>query len=143
MGQTTDEMPPTYATGWIYVLENEYMPCLFKIGFTKNTVEQRITELSGATGVPSRFSCVFRCRVQNPAVIESMVHVALAEHNVDKEFFRVSFNIALDAIRRTIVGQRQTPQDEWSHSKYSIPPSPEPPIPSGVQKTLRAVDTPR
>lgn len=82
------EVPPTYATGWIYVLENPYMPNLFKIGFTKNTVEQRVIESSNHTGVPSPLECVYHCRVTAPAPIEKGAHQMLATYRVAKALFR-------------------------------------------------------
>ena len=45
MNNNINEMPATYSTGWVYILENEAMPNLFKIGFTRKTVEERVAEL--------------------------------------------------------------------------------------------------
>jgi hypothetical protein len=40
--------------GFVYILSNDSMPGLYKIGFTHNSVRQRIRDLS-ATGVPTAF----------------------------------------------------------------------------------------
>ncbi len=112
-------MPPTYSTGWIYVLKNESMPRLLKIGFTKGTLEQRIKELSSHTGVPSAFTCVFRCGVRNPEKIEKAEHEILAPYRSNKEFFMVEFGIAVDSIRRAATILREEIYDEWEHSQYT------------------------
>ena len=38
------------AVGRVYVLSNKAVPGLLKIGYTMNTVEGRVKELSGSTG---------------------------------------------------------------------------------------------
>lgn len=75
----------------IYVLTNEAMPGLVKIGRTKD-LEKRVKELSSATGVPVPFECRFAAIVKNCAVIEKKLHDLFAPDRVHKkkEFFRVS-----------------------------------------------------
>jgi len=49
----------------IYILTNEAMPGLVKIGFTTGeNVESRIAPLSGATGIPLPFECYFAAEVE-------------------------------------------------------------------------------
>ncbi|NBO92714.1 MAG: GIY-YIG nuclease family protein, partial [Planctomycetia bacterium] len=43
----------------VYVLTNEAMPGLIKIGLTSDSVESRLTSLSSHTGVPLPFECYF------------------------------------------------------------------------------------
>ena len=45
--------------GYVYVLINPSMEGLVKIGMTTSTPEERVTELSSATGVPSKFILVY------------------------------------------------------------------------------------
>ena len=118
MNELTLQMPPTYSTGWIYILENEHMPGLLKIGFTRKTVEGRIRELSDHTGVPTAFICVFRRRVRNPEVVETAVHRALAACNVAKEFFRVDFELAVASVRDPAFKNLEPFEDEWRHDKH-------------------------
>ena len=124
MDDTANEMPPTCSTGWVYVLENPHMPSLFKIGFTKNTVEQRIAELSNHTGVPSPFICIFRCQVYGPAEVEKAVHQVLCRHNAGKEFFRVSVDEVVAAIEKIAREQGKQLADVWRHSKHAASPVP-------------------
>lgn len=93
--------------GWIYLLSTREMPDLLKIGMTTRTVEERLREINGATGVAFPFG-VRRCwRTLYPAATERLVHEALAEHRVraDREFFRASFRVAAkiidNALRKT------------------------------------------
>lgn len=51
--------------GKIYVLTNPCMRGLVKIGCTAGTIEDRIKQLSGATGVPVAFKCHFAAEVDD------------------------------------------------------------------------------
>lgn len=52
--------------GWVYILSNEYMPGIYKIGMTTNSPEARAKELSSATGVPihSKLKQLFTVKIQ-------------------------------------------------------------------------------
>jgi hypothetical protein len=79
--------------GWIYILSTRELKDLLKIGMTTRTVEQRASEINGATGLAIPFG-VRRCwRVLDPSKAEKLVHSALAEYRLrgDREFFRVDF----------------------------------------------------
>jgi hypothetical protein len=58
---------------YVYVLENEYMPGLLKIGYTYNTPESRAVQLF-KTGVPDMFKVVYRCKCFNGMRVERAVH---------------------------------------------------------------------
>ncbi|MEB2621395.1 GIY-YIG nuclease family protein [Pseudomonas sp. YuFO8] len=47
----------------IYVLKNEAMPGLVKIGLTTDTVESGISNLSSSTGVPLPYECHFSAEI--------------------------------------------------------------------------------
>ncbi len=90
--------------GWIYLLSTREMPDLLKIGMTTRSVEERLREINGATGVAFPFG-VRRCwRTRDPAATERLVHEALAKHRVraDREFFRASFSEAAKIIDDTL-----------------------------------------
>jgi hypothetical protein len=88
-----DQLQPEAAkSGIVYVLTNEAMPTLVKIGITTaTTVEARITQLSQPTGVPLPFECYFAAEVKDAARIEKTLHQLFSEDRVNprKEFFRV------------------------------------------------------
>lgn len=82
--------------GWVYILSAREHRDLLKVGMTTRTVEQRVSEINGATGVPIPFG-VRRCwRVSDPQKAERLVHATLAEHRLrnDREFFRMHYEDA-------------------------------------------------
>lgn len=76
--------------GFIYVLQHDGMPGVYKIGMTTRSPSQRARELSSATGVPGDFDVACYFEVSDPGAIERHIHRELAAHRVEgKEFFRL------------------------------------------------------
>ena len=75
---------------FVYILTNEAMPGLIKIGLTNSTVEQRMITLDN-TSVPLPFECYYAARVSDSAKIERALHIGLGDHRVrnSREFFRM------------------------------------------------------
>lgn len=75
----------------IYVLVNEVMPGLVKIGRTTDSVESRVAQLSSHSGVPLPFECYFAAEVKDAVRIEKTLHQLFSEQRVNpkREFFRV------------------------------------------------------
>lgn len=78
----------------IYVLKNEAMPGLVKIGLTTDSVESRIYNLSSNSGVPLPFECHFAAEVPDTfdlGKLEKTLHQLFAEHRINpkREFFKV------------------------------------------------------
>jgi hypothetical protein len=75
----------------IYVLVNEAMPGLLKIGRTTDELESRIDSLSRHSGVPLPFECYFAAEVPNAESLERKLHQLFAENriNAKREFFNV------------------------------------------------------
>ncbi len=84
----------------VYVLTNEAMPGLVKIGITTDTVEARLTQLSSPSGVPLPFECHFAAEVEDSKQIEKILHQLFAEHRINprREFFRLDKEKAVLAI---------------------------------------------
>lgn len=74
----------------VYILTNEAMPGLVKIGFTSN-LEDRLRELSSATNIPLPFECFFAAEVDDNKKLERILHQIFSENRVNpkREFFRV------------------------------------------------------
>lgn len=74
----------------VYILTNEAMPGLIKIGLTNSTVEQRMITLDN-TSIPLPFECYYAARVSDSAKIERALHVGLGDHRIrnSREFFRM------------------------------------------------------
>lgn len=77
--------------GTIYVLANVAIPDLVKVGKTTRTVEERIRELSGATGVPNQFIVLYEQMFSDVDKAESQIHTLLERkgyrHATNREFF--------------------------------------------------------
>ncbi|MCB9262354.1 MAG: GIY-YIG nuclease family protein [Flavobacteriales bacterium] len=77
--------------GIVYVLSNEAMPNLVKIGLTKRSeVTQRMSELY-STGVPIPFECCYACRVTDVSKVEKAIHLAFNPNRVNpsREFLNI------------------------------------------------------
>lgn len=88
--------------GFVYVLSNPSMPGHIKIGRTRRRPEQRMAELSSATGVPTEFELVYSRAFENAAMAEGLVHALLEEQGLrvsqNREFFQMSAQAAVDAV---------------------------------------------
>lgn len=75
--------------GFVYVLQHDAMPGVYKIGMTMRSPHQRAAELSSVTGVPGEFNVACYVEVENPRSIERLIHESLGGSRVEgKEFFR-------------------------------------------------------
>ncbi|MFT3823636.1 MAG: GIY-YIG nuclease family protein [Chitinophagaceae bacterium] len=85
--------------GFVYVLTNESIPGMVKIGYTTNLAEDRAKELF-KTGVPTPFEIAFRVLSIFPKVLEELVHQELDAFRVTgkREFFRVTPEKAIDSV---------------------------------------------
>jgi hypothetical protein len=75
----------------IYVLSNEAMPGLVKIGkTTQHSVDTRISQLY-STGVPYPFKCEYAVEVINCHLVEKSLHTAFRHNRVNpnREFFAI------------------------------------------------------
>jgi hypothetical protein len=96
-----DELTPSEAAnrGLVYILENEAMPGIIKVGMTTN-LARRITELNNCTAVPLPFRCRYAATVEDPQFVEMRLHAAFAPHRLSsrREFFRVPVECVIAAI---------------------------------------------
>jgi hypothetical protein len=84
--------------GYVYVLTNEGMPDLVKIGH--GPPERRAKELSAVSGVPHKFVVAAKWLVSRPREAEAEIHHHLREYRVNtrREFFRIAPDRAKAAI---------------------------------------------
>ena len=85
---------------WVYVLENETLPGLLKIGYTKSTPDERAKQISNATGVPLPYKVAWAFRCFNGELLEGEVHHALRKYRVNNQ--REFFQISLEEAKQTI-----------------------------------------
>jgi T5orf172 domain len=84
----------------VYVLTNEAMEGMVKIGRTTTSVEQRIKELDN-TSIPLPFQCFYAAEVGNSSLVESKLHRIFSDKRIrtNREFFRVDANQVREAIQ--------------------------------------------
>lgn len=86
------KVPADYRNaGFIYVLSNDLMPGVYKIGMTKHSPEARAKEISATTGVPVPFKVLAAFHSSNPRADERMVHEGFSSCRVsqNREFFNL------------------------------------------------------
>lgn len=85
--------------GFVYILRNEAMHGLLKIGYSVKVPTERVDELF-TTGVPEPFTLAYYCLVENAAKLEAAIHNNLSayRHRGNREFFRIE----LEAVVRSI-----------------------------------------
>ena len=85
--------------GYIYVMSNESMSGILKIGVTERTPDLRLKEANSSTWIPTPFKIEFAKKVTYAKQKESTIHKLLTQYtervNHRREFFRIS----LDEIR--------------------------------------------
>jgi hypothetical protein len=98
---------------YVYILINEAMPGLVKIGRTTTSVKQRISELNQPAGIPLPFTCYYAARVEDCAKVERKLHEAFGDHRVRdrREFFRLSPHRAQAALELAAL-EDVTPREE-------------------------------
>ena len=97
----------------VYVLTNQAMPGMIKVGITgSDTVETRMKSLD-QTGVPLPFQCYYAAEVDDAQAVEKAVHAAFDDSRVRKgrEFFEMDPNKAKIVIQLREISD-VTPRDE-------------------------------
>tara|TARA_S200002703_G_C3781624_1_gene240837 strand:+ start:357 stop:824 length:468 start_codon:yes stop_codon:yes gene_type:complete len=91
---------------WVYVLSNASQPGLLKIGYTKNTPDERAKQISNATGVPIPYKVEWAFHCYDGFGLEQEVHHKLGEYRVNnnREFFQISLEEAKASVKE--LGER-------------------------------------
>jgi hypothetical protein len=86
--------------GIVYILTNEAIPGMIKIGKTAGNVKDRMNSLY-KTGVPLPFECHYAKKFDNHSEIEKNMHDIFSDKRVNKnrEFFEVEPERVVDALR--------------------------------------------
>lgn len=96
---------------FIYILENSSFPEFVKIGRTERNVEQRVRELSSATGVPTEFTVFRQYSVEDSAAAERQIRELLDGYRVsdNREFFKLKADEAASMIEELLCQQPHRP----------------------------------
>jgi T5orf172 domain. len=116
--------------GFVYVLSNEAMPGVVKIGMTARDPKVRLKEINSATGVlPFKLEAVIVSR--NARWTEREVHKALEGHRINskREFFRLDskrarkiiFDIARKQHQKAYSGKKPAPNISFAMAASMIP----------------------
>lgn len=89
--------------GWVYVISNEAMPGLLKVGFSTKDPHLRAQEL-GNSGAPHPYTVSFDVLVRAPRDTEQRIHKELRAKREGKEWFRCTLREAVDAVRKVSAG---------------------------------------
>lgn len=87
--------------GYVYILTNESMPGLVKIGRSKRAAAGRASQMySGDTGVPLPFDIHFECLFDDCIEAEALIHEQLDQYRINpkREFFKVDADQAVVAL---------------------------------------------
>lgn len=89
--------------GWVYVISNESMPGMIKVGFSMKDPTARAAELAN-TGVPRPYVVDYEVLIEDPESIEKAAHARLQKSRVSqqREWFQCSTMEAVQAIRELI-----------------------------------------
>jgi len=85
--------------GWVYIIVNQAMKNLIKIGYSNKDPLLRAIELE-STGTPHKYQVVYDALVREPYIVEQIVHSKLKEFNESKEWFNCSIRVAIESIRQ-------------------------------------------
>lgn len=77
--------------GFVYVMSNEVMPDIYKIGYTDRSPRQRADDLSN-TSIPTPYEVVAHWEVENPMFHEKELHLLFNEKRIssNREFFKLN-----------------------------------------------------
>lgn len=89
--------------GWVYVISNQAMPGVVKVGYSTKDPELRASELNN-TGAPHPYVVEYEALVEEPRDIEQRVHRRLSDHREGREWFRCSPEFAVSVIQTVIAG---------------------------------------
>lgn len=90
--------------GYIYLMMNPSMSGIVKIGLTRRSPEERLDELSRATGVPTPFILVYKEQFNDCVRAEKLIHSILEERgervSSNREFFKTETSEAIKVIQQ-------------------------------------------
>lgn len=83
--------------GFVYIIVNDYMPGIYKIGCTERSPHERAAELSKPTGVPAPFEVLCYIEVEHFQAEEQALHTWLGDFRIsnNREFFEGGLHCAV------------------------------------------------
>ena len=105
---------------FVYILTNDAMPGIIKIGLTENHVTERILQLD-TTSVPVPFQCYYAARVEDNKKVERALHTAFGDFRIrpNREFFKMD-PFRVKAILEVLALEDVTPKNDLVSSPDDI-----------------------
>ena len=109
--------------GHVYILTNEHMPGLIKVGMTTGDPEVRASQLF-QTGVPGPFMVAHSVFSPDCAALERCMHENMTAHRVceNREFFRATISEAIALLDDTLMEQVKFWLEEFLPDKIIVDP---------------------
>ena len=110
--------------GYVYVLTNETMPGLVKVGRSKHHPTERARELSQSTGIPTPFEVEAFWFCDDMIAFETAAHRRLAKFRLtaNREFFSIELEVVLIILLDLFgsEGKRRVPQSHQNKTKMPV-----------------------
>jgi hypothetical protein len=93
--------------GFVYLLSNQSMPNIYKIGFTTLSPYKRAEQLSKSTSCPTDFEVVCFAEFHNCYEAEKEMHRRFSDYRVNKgkEFFKLSVEDLITYVSYTLCAE--------------------------------------
>lgn len=88
--------------GWVYIISNQAIPGVIKIGYSTKDPRARAKELG--TGAPHPYHVEYEVLIEHPSRVERAAHQILSGVRAGKEWFECDIPSAIKAIRTACVG---------------------------------------
>jgi hypothetical protein len=111
------------AEGYIYILINASLQQdMLKIGMTSRQPEERASELSSGTGMPTDYSVAYAEYVTDRILAEKLIHQKLHKYRVSRkrEFFRLPIKLAIQVVSQVAEQVKDNYELEGDESEYQI-----------------------
>lgn len=117
--------------GFVYVLGNQAMPGIYKIGMTDRSPWSRCDELSSATAVPYHFNVLAFIPTEDALSLEQDIHEYFesARCSPKREFFKIGFSRIISDISELFLppivtsdGSREIINDAARRKSRNLPP---------------------
>lgn len=95
--------------GFVYILSNDALPGVFKVGMTKGSPMARAAQLSSSTSIPSPFVVEYYGEFLDPRGVEVWAHKTLSGVRVNngREFFSCNLAVIVEVI------ESAGPESSW------------------------------
>jgi hypothetical protein len=109
-------------SGTVYILINPAFKDLLKIGKTTRTAEERATEISNGTGIPSKFVVAYEDFVADCDLAERRIFEILSQHRYEsnREFFALKLRDAIPIVMDVVVSINAEVEEESRRREQAI-----------------------